>query len=110
MSLSLLTSADAVREALAEYDQLGKKAFLAKYGFGAAHDYFVEYNGRLYDSKAIAGVAVGFERPERGPLGAGDFVGGGPVATKLGSLGFTVIDTREREAAVSPTWWVNQGE
>lgn len=59
MSLDLLTRADAVGAAMDEYDELGADAFLAKYGYGRARAYFVERDGKTYDSKAIAGVAVG---------------------------------------------------
>lgn len=48
---------ESVLKALTEHDELGREAFLAKYGFGEAQSYVVIYNGREYDSKAIAGVA-----------------------------------------------------
>src|SRR5262245_4882951 len=108
MSLDLLTSADAVRRAIAEFDEIGRDAFLAKYGFGTARDHFVRDNGRLYDSKAIAGAAVGYEHPDRGPLRPSEFHGGGPVRAKLGELGFTVVSADEGLRAPA-TWWVNQG-
>ena len=68
MALAELTSAQAVEQALDEFDQLGRDAFLEKYGFGRARRYFVRRDGSYYDSKAVAGAAVGFEHPERGPL------------------------------------------
>lgn len=68
MSLSELTSSQAVRQAIKEFDRIGRPAFLQKYGFGQAREYFVEENGRLYDSKAIAGAAFGFQYPDRGYL------------------------------------------
>ena len=89
MSLALLTSRDAVLSAIREFDELGRERFLAKYGFGPARSYFLDFEGRRYDSKAIAGVAVGFEHPERGPLRP-DRVRGGDrtVKEKLEQLGF----------------------
>lgn len=48
--------ADVV-SALEEYDKLGRDDFLARYGFGRAHDYVLWHDGRTYDSKAILGVA-----------------------------------------------------
>ena len=54
-----LTSRDAVKEALAECDELGREKFLAKYGYRYARTYALMYKGREYDSKAIAGVAYG---------------------------------------------------
>jgi hypothetical protein len=55
MGLSDLTDRSAVLQAIAEYDQLGRESFLARYGFGPARSYFLLHNGKRYDSKAIAG-------------------------------------------------------
>jgi hypothetical protein len=55
MSLSDITY-DSVLVAVREYDDLGRKAFLSRYGFRRARDYFLSLNGRRHDSKAIAGV------------------------------------------------------
>jgi 5-methylcytosine-specific restriction protein A len=48
---------DAVLKAIAEYDELGRSAFLAEYRFSKARFYLLLHEGREYDSKAIAGVA-----------------------------------------------------
>ncbi|MCX5168651.1 HNH endonuclease [Streptomyces antibioticus] len=48
---------DAVLKAIAEYDQLGRTEFLAKYGFNESLSYVLVHEGRWYDSKAVAGVA-----------------------------------------------------
>ena len=88
MTLADVT-AEAVLAAVSEFDNLGRDAFLEKYGFGAAKAYFLDINGKLYDSKAIVGVAHGISgdrtwRPE-------DFSGGEQtVAKRLRELGFTV--------------------
>src|SRR4051812_4918404 len=98
MSLALLTSRDAVVAAMREFDELGREGFLAKYGYGRANAYFVERDGHLYDSKALAGVAVGFEHPERGPLRANEFsAGDATVKPKLEELGFRVVDSSEAQ-------------
>jgi hypothetical protein len=60
---SELTSADAVRAAIAEFDALGRDAFLEKYGFRRSDRYMLQANGGLYDSKAIVGAAFGFQYP-----------------------------------------------
>src|SRR5437667_422230 len=92
MPLSELTSRAAVEAALNEFDQLGRTAFLKKYHFGRAHKYFVKRDAKLYDSKAIAGAARGFEHPEKGPLPASDFQGGEHGAkARLQQLGFDVV-------------------
>ncbi|MDB1087359.1 HNH endonuclease [Streptomyces sp. ACA25] len=48
---------DAVLKAIAEYDELGRIEFLAKYRFNESRSYLLLHEGREYDSKAIAGVA-----------------------------------------------------
>lgn len=98
MSLSDLNSKEAVLRAIAEYDELGAKAFLERYRFGVSRRYLLAHQGSTYDSKAIAGVAYGYEFPESGPLRSDEFSGGlAGAATKLRSLGFHVTDeTGER--------------
>jgi putative restriction endonuclease len=85
-------TADGVRQAMAEFDELGRDAFLAKHGFGKAREYFLIAEDRRYDSKAIAGVAHGYSGSGRQPLIPTDFSGGeATVAAVLDSLGFQVI-------------------
>ncbi|MBX3497755.1 MAG: hypothetical protein KF769_16090 [Parvibaculum sp.] len=89
--LSDLTSRSAVLAAIAEYDRLGQDEFLAKYDYGKARRYFLEHNSRQYDSKAIAGAAVGFQFPADGPLEYKTFTGGRrTVKAKLEELGFSI--------------------
>jgi hypothetical protein len=99
MSLSELTSPTAVRKAIAEFDRLGQDLFLRKYGFGSARSYFLIYEGRQYDSKAIAGVAHGYQYPDKGPLLAKDFTGGKlsfDAGGHLVKLGFDVPGVDKR--------------
>jgi hypothetical protein len=63
----------AIEQALAEFRTLGRAAFLGKQGYGKARDYFLSHESRLYDSKAIVGVAHGYEFPELGPLRSSEF-------------------------------------
>lgn len=98
---------EAVLQALDLYADLGHDAFLQRFGFGAARSYFVidPRDGTLADSKAIAGVAHGFARPDLGPLKPGDFSGGGQtVAHLLQSLGFEMqhVDAGSRRQAPTP--------
>ena len=89
MALSDLTDSGAVLSALAEFDEIGREAFLSKYGFGPATSYFVKVGGSLYDSKAIAGAAHGYQHGT--PLTHAEFSGGdATVANKLEALGFEV--------------------
>jgi 5-methylcytosine-specific restriction protein A len=81
---------DAVLAAIAEYDHLGREAFLEKYGFGQARQYVLVHNGKRYDSKAIVGVAYGLLTGNT-PLTASDFSGGeATVGRLLRRRGFTV--------------------
>jgi 5-methylcytosine-specific restriction protein A len=78
-----------VLAAIAEYDRLSRRAFLRQTGFGPANAYFLQQDGRLYDSKAIMGYAHGVSTGMS--LGPRDFSGGeNTVVPRLESLGFTV--------------------
>lgn len=99
MSLSLLTDPAAVEAAIDEYDALGGENFRRQYGYGKARNLFVIRSGTLYDSKAIAGVAVGKQHPERGPLKPDEFSGGDQTVRKtLEGLGFAVWSSDETAA------------
>ena len=92
MALRDISDPKAVLQAIAEFDSLGAPAFLTKHGFKPAKQYLLAYEGKLYDSKAIAGVAHGYQFPEDGPLKASEFSGGSAtVAAKLSAFGFEVI-------------------
>ena len=94
-----LTSRTDVLQAIAECDRLGRDEFLKKYGHGRARSYPLRLNAREYDSKAIAGVAFGFEHPHLGPLRSDEFSGGAAtVQRRLIALGFDVVDTSKRPA------------
>jgi 5-methylcytosine-specific restriction protein A len=90
VTLSDVTRA-GVLAALEEYDRLGRDAFLKSTGFGPATAYFLQHDGKLYDSKAIVGYAHGVSTGV--PLGPGDFSGGDKtVALRLETLGFRVLN------------------
>jgi 5-methylcytosine-specific restriction enzyme A len=89
---------DDVLAAIAEFDGLGRDAFLAKYGMGKATGYLLHYGGNEYDSKAILAAAHGHHKG-LAPLASDEFYGGESDAVKyLRRLGFVVPPTRE------PTW------
>ena len=91
MALLDMHSPQAIIDAIEEFDRVGRDVFLKKYGFGYARQYYLEYKGKRYDSKAIVGVAHGYEFPDRGQLHSSDFSGGkATVKRKLEELGFTV--------------------
>lgn len=82
---------NAVLSAIAEYDAMGQEEFLRHYGFGQSKAYFLSYEGKYYDSKAILGVAHRFQFPESAILTAQEFSGGeNTVKAHLERLGFTV--------------------
>lgn len=91
MALSDVT-AEGVERAIVEFDRLGREAFLAQFGFRKARGYFLVRGERRYDSKAVLGVAHGYDRPDIGPLKPQEFSGGdATVAHRLEALGFYVI-------------------
>ncbi|PQO21870.1 HNH endonuclease [Rhodobacteraceae bacterium WD3A24] len=116
MTLSDIDRA-AVLRAITEFDQLGRDAFLHQYGFGRSLLYFLRHDGKLYDSKAIIGVAHGYSGSNRSALAATQFAGGeATVAQTLRGLGFQVQvsagpPARASLGNVSPDgyafWWVN---
>lgn len=85
----------AVEAAMAECDQLGMDAFLAKYGYARAQRYWLRgpVTHRRYPSKALLGAAAG--------LKAADFFGGAShTVVALKRLGFEVRDGDEPVGAV----------
>ncbi|OHC75245.1 MAG: hypothetical protein A3G18_03165 [Rhodospirillales bacterium RIFCSPLOWO2_12_FULL_58_28] len=88
--LSNLRNRSSIENAIAEFDKIGREAFLAKYGFREARFYFLKFNGRLYDSKAIVGAGMFHETGTQ--LLAGEFNGGkATVQRKLEELEFEVV-------------------
>lgn len=94
--LSDLTSASAVRQAMAKFRRLGRDAFIAEYsvpeaGYGKSDDYFV-YDGSIgYDSKPLVGAAYGFQHGRKRALHSDDFYGGDPVKARMRALGYQVV-------------------
>jgi Domain of unknown function (DUF3883) len=96
--LSRIRSPNSVQQALNEFGRLGRAAFLASYGFGKSRDYLVRnpLTGEMCDSKAIVGVAFGFEHPGEGPLKPDEFSGGeATIVSLLQKLGFGVVKIGE---------------
>ncbi len=88
-----LTDRSAVRRAASECERTGRDTFLAQYGFQRYRRYALILDGAEYDSKAIAGVAYGYQHPDQGV--PHDFSGGvtrGAAARRLADLGFDIVD------------------
>lgn len=97
-ALRQLKSPAAVEAAMQEFANLGRTEFLERYGYGKSLDYMVldPRTGQWCDSKAIAGVAYGFQFPNKGPLRADEFSGGqATVVPALHALGFQVMKVGE---------------
>jgi 5-methylcytosine-specific restriction enzyme A len=91
MPVGEITS-DAVRAAIRECEEMGRDRFLEHYGFKRARSYYLVFEGKFYDSKAILGVAHRHQFPGTGPLKPSDFSGGkDTVKPRLESLGFEVV-------------------
>lgn len=98
--LEPLTDRNAVEEALAECDQLGRFVFLEKYGFGEAKEYFLVTDSGNYDSKAI--FAAAYERQHGVRLTSDDFSGGKQGAARwLDELGFTIEGLDKKEGRLT---------
>jgi hypothetical protein len=107
----------AVLRAVRDFDRLGRDAFLKAHGFGRSKSYFLLHNGKLYDSKAIIGVAYGYTDGTTGQLQAAQFSGGEATVVKiLRDLGFQVQFSSDASEPTPPAnlspegvsfWWVN---
>lgn len=94
--LNRLTSREAVVAAIQDFDRLGRDRFLDHHGYGKALRYYLRFDGRDYDSKAIAGVAFGIQHPAEGALRPSEFSGGeATVQRTLERLGFEVVDRKQ---------------
>jgi hypothetical protein len=86
-----LTSRLAVFLAMEECRRIGRDVFLEKHGFRPSREYVLRLAGEEFDSKAILGVAIGYQYPDHGILKASDFSGGKSAAgRRLAQLGFEV--------------------
>ena len=101
MSLGNITR-KSVLEAIQKFDSIGREQFLKRYGFGSARAYWLVYDGRKYDSKAIVGVAHKYARPDLGQLK--NFNGGAAtVKRQLEKLNFIVwVDSDKSDAITLP--------
>lgn len=108
MSIRELTDAAAVRRAMAEFDELGGPTFRAKHEFGASTKFYVQHENKLYDAKSIAGVAYGYQYPEKGTLPHHQFDGGDsgadPANPVLRELGFTIISSETHAPGDERAW------
>ena len=97
--LRKLTDPNAIVAAAAVFDAMGRDAFLERYEFGRSTKYRVQIDGKLYDSKALVGVAFGIQHPASAPLTHKDFSGGHKSAlAALRRLGFMEME----DAALGP--------
>jgi hypothetical protein len=89
----------SVIAAIGEFDRCGLAASLAWHGFGPATAYELRYRGCRYPSKAVLGVAAGYQLDGE-PLRAAAFSGGAEhSARRLVQLGFEVERGGEPAAA-----------
>ncbi|MGC5334765.1 HNH endonuclease [Micromonospora sp. DT62] len=88
MTLADVTRA-AVLAAVEEFDRVGCGEVLKSAGFGRSRAYYLDYGGRLYDSKPIIGYTHGVSTGT--PWEAKEFSGGDKtVAQRIDTLGFKV--------------------
>ena len=96
-----LVSRSHVLAAMKEYDNLGSREFLRRYGFGRATAYTLWHQGQEYDPKAILGVAL---LHATGTAARADEISDGKdgAAKVLTDLGFDVVVDEEALAAEKP--------
>jgi hypothetical protein len=88
----LIKTRKAVLKAIEQFDDMGRQEFLSHYGFKPATQYVLAYKGRQYDSKAIVGVAHGYDSRGSRPLLSREFSGGAATVQKtLRRLGFETV-------------------
>ena len=96
-----LVSRSHVLAAMKEYDNLGAREFLRRYGFRRSTAYTLWHNGQEYDSKAILGVA--YFHATGTAARSDEFSGGKDGAAKvLTDLGFDVVVDEEALLAEKP--------
>lgn len=94
MAVLDVTARDAVLDAIDEFDELGREAFLARYGFGSDPVHVVDYTGTRYDSLPLLASAHNAQHGQ--PLTPVDFVDATRDARQvLEKLGFRVIQLIE---------------
>jgi len=99
----------AVLAAIAEYDEIGQKAFLRKYGYKPARTYRLWYDDKPYDSKAIVGAAFGYLPGNPTPLTYDEFSGGQIyVVPVLEKLGFSFDGPEDAIAAGKNPLWTRE--
>jgi len=96
LKISDLTSRAHVVQAIEEFDRRGRDGFLRHYGYGPSRKYRVKYKGKLYDSKAIAGVAWGLQQFNDGKRRPPSFTGGAHTSVPaLERLRFQVVEEKD---------------
>ncbi|WP_314326118.1 YDG/SRA domain-containing protein [Paenarthrobacter ilicis] len=90
-ALSELTDASAIARTVAEFQALGRTAFLKKYEQQASHRYFADVDGTLVDSKPLLAVAYGKQHPANGPLSIRLFSGGEETRQTLKRFGIELV-------------------
>jgi hypothetical protein len=96
-----LVSRSHVLAAMKEYDALGSREFLRRYGFGRATAYTLWHRGEEYDPVGVLGVA--YFHATGTAARADEFSGGNEGAAKvLTDIGFDVVVDEEALAAEKP--------
>ncbi len=81
-----------IKQAIDEFDRLGRIEFLQLYGYGPSKHIFLMHNGRQYDAKAIVGVAHQYASNGADPLPNRDFNSRNDAEPLLWKLGFDTVD------------------
>ncbi|WP_454692362.1 AAA family ATPase [Achromobacter aloeverae] len=85
---------EAIRKAMAEYDDMGHAAFCEAYDFGPQVELWIAHGGNRYPSKAIYGVA--YQYVEGGVALTQADVRGKDARRHLIEMGFQIVDARNK--------------
>ena len=94
MGIYDLNDKEAITAAVDEYNAIGAKSFLTKYGYSTPSSYFMIFDEIEYPLKAIIGSAHQYQFPEEGPLGSEQF-NSEMADRRAKALGFETLQKNE---------------
>lgn len=96
--LDKLTSKEAVEEAARDFVRLGRRKFLAAFGYQQSRKLIARVGEHLIDSKPLLSTAYGCQYPAEGRLDVSKFSGGPETERALARFGIDVVDVTELES------------
>lgn len=99
-----------IEQVLAEWDQIGRDAFLTQHRVNPAERYLIEHDGKRYDAKAVVTVAFRRTNTSAAELEPGDFPGSeASIRRPLERLGFKIVNEKSPAAEHTAVWELEPG-